>query len=272
MRKRFPIWSSFRSGLRLYFHYISINVRSMMQYKTSFLLTSIGLFLASFNVVLGVLFLFKRFSQVNGYTYSEVMLCFSILLMSFSLAEMYARGFDSFPSMVRQGSFDRVLVRPRSTVLQVLGHKFELTRISRILQAVVMFWYGLAHSGLHWTALKVLTIINMLIGGTILFTGIFLVYAAVSFYTIEGLEFMNIFTDGAREFGKYPLEVYGKRVLQITTFLIPYALVQFYPVLYLLERRTEWYLVFLPLLAVVFLIPCYGLWRVGIRHYTSAGS
>ena len=83
---------------------------------------------------------------------------------------------------------------------------------------------------------------------------------------------MNIFTDGAREYGKYPMGVYGKRVIQLCTFIIPYALVQYYPLLYLLDKRREPWLAVLPLLAALFLIPSYGFWRFGVRRYQSAGS
>lgn len=260
------------SALRLYMHYISINVRSMMQYKASFFMTVTGQFLTSFSVFLGIFFMFQRFSRVKDFTYSEVLLCFAIMLLEFSLAEMYARGFDAFSGMVRNAEFDRILVRPRSEVLQVLGSKFELTRIGRMLQAIVMFIYGVANSNITWTPTKILTVLFMLIGGTALFTGIFLIYAALCFFTLEGLEFMNILTDGAREYGKYPVSVYGKRMLQFTTFIVPYALVQYYPLLYLLDRRTSIGYVFLPLLAILFLLPCYLLWRFGVRHYKSSGS
>jgi len=261
-----------KSGLRLYFHYISIIIRSTMQYKTSFFLTMVGQFLVSFNVFLGVFFMFKRFSAVKGFTYSEVLLCFSIVLLEFSLAEMVARGFDMFSHTVRSGNFDRILVRPRSEVLQVLGSKFELTRIGRMLQSVVMFIYGVTHSNVDWDFPKVVTVIFMLIGGAAIFSGMFLIYAALCFFTLEGLEFMNIMTDGVREYGKYPFAVYGKRVLQFTTFVVPYALVQYYPLLYLLGRVSSPVYIFLPLVAVLFLVPSYALWRFGVRHYKSSGS
>lgn len=259
-------------SLQLYFHYVSINIRSMMQYKTSFLLTAIGQFLVSFQVFLGIFFMFQRFSNVKGFTYSEVLLCFSIMLLEFSLAEMYARGLDRFSDMVRSGMFDRVLVRPQHEILQVLGSKFELTRIGRMLQAVVVFIYGIIKSEIHWTVSKIFTVIFMLLGGMALFTGLFLIYAALCFFTLDGLEFMNLFTDGAREYGKYPIGIYGKKMLLFTTFFIPYALVQYYPFLYLLERKTSVIYVFVPLLAMLFLIPCYLLWKVGVRHYKSSGS
>lgn len=260
------------SGLKLYFHYLSVIFRSAMQYKASFWMMAAGQFLVSFSVFLGVYFMFQRFSNVKGFTYSEVLLCFSIMLLEFTLAEIWARGFDTFPSMIRQGTFDRVLLRPRSEVLQVLGSKFELVRIGKVLQAVVMFIYGVTHVEVNWTAAKILTVVFMLAGGVGLFTGIFLIYAALSFFTLEGLEFMNLFTDGAREYGKYPFGVYGRHLLRITTFVIPYALVQYYPLLYLLERKDSPAYIFLPLLALWFLIPSYALWRFGVRKYKSSGS
>lgn len=260
------------NSIQLYMHYVSINVRSAMQYKTSFFLSVMGQFLVSFNVFLGIYFMFQRFSNVKGFTYSEVLLCYGIVLMEFSLAEMFARGFDSFSGMVRQGSFDRVLVRPRGEVLQVLGSKFELTRMGRMFQAMVMFVYGIVKSEIAWNIPKVITVIFMLIGGMALFSGLFLIYAALCFFTLEGLEFMNVLTDGAREYGKYPIGVYGKRMLQFTTFVIPYALVQYYPLLYLLGRVKSPIYIFLPLLAMLFLIPCYLLWKFGVRHYKSSGS
>lgn len=261
-----------KQSLALYLRYVSIHIKSMMEYKLSFFMTAAGQFLVSFNVFLGMFFLFQRFSTVAGFTYSQVLLCFSIFLMEFSLAECVARGFDTFSVIVRKGEFDRIMVRPRGLIFQVLASRFELTRLGRMLQALVMFWYGVTRSGIHWNGLKVITVVFMLTGGTLMFCGLFLVGAALCYFTLEGLEVMNIFTDGAREFGKYPAGVYGKRILQFCTFIVPYGLVQHYPLLYLLDQKRGIVWVFVPLLACFFLLPCYGLWRLGVRRYQSAGS
>lgn len=259
-------------SIHLYLHYVSINIRSMMQYKTSFFLTAMGQFLVSFNVFLGIFFMFQRFSKVDGFTYSEVLLCFSIVLLEFSLAEMFARGFDAFSGTVRSGEFDRILVRSQNEIIQVLGSKFELTRIGRMLQAIIMFVYGISESEVIWSFSKVLTVIFMLIGGTAVFTGLFLIYAALCFFTLDGLEFMNVFTDGAREFGKYPVGIYGEKMLLFTTFFVPYALIQYYPLLYILGHQTDIIYMFSPLFACLFLIPALLLWKFGVRHYKSSGS
>lgn len=257
--------------MKLYGKYFMIHLKSILEYKTSFILTCIGQFLVSFNVFLGVYFMFQRFHEIDGFTYNEVLLCFAITLMEFGLAEAFARGFDTFAQMIKKGEFDRIMVRPRNEIFQVLGSHIEFSRIGRILQAIVMFVWGFSISKVHWTIPKLLTVILMLIGGTVVFSGIFLIYASICFFTVEGLEFMNIFTDGAREYGKYPVCIYGRRVLLLCTFVVPYALIQYYPLLYLLDRGKPYYAL-LPIAACLFFLPCLLLWKLGVRHYTSCGS
>ena len=259
-------------AVRLYVHYISLNVRSAMQYKASLLLTVMGQLLVSFSTFFGIHFMFMRFSHVKGYTYEEVLLCFAIVLMQFSLAEMFARGFDTFSGTVRRGEFDRMLVRPRSTVLQVLGSKFEITRIGRMAQACLMFAYVVYASPVVWSPLRVFTLGMMLAGGTLLFASLFEVYAALCFFTLDGLEFMNVFTDGGREYGKYPIDVYGRRAMLFSIAVVPYAMIQYYPLQLLLGRSGNPWLALCPLGVLPFSAVCRLIWRYGVRHYKSSGS
>ena len=258
--------------MKLYFRYFMIQLRSQMQYKVSFFFTLLGQLLTSFSAFLGIFFLMQRFHAVEGFTMNEVMLCFAAVLMAFSTAECFARGFDRFAPMLGNGEFDRIMVRPRSLILQVLGSKIEFTRLGRFFQALVMFCVIIPTCGVVWTWDKILTLVLMILGGTVVFTGLFIIYASVCFFTTEGLEFMNIFTDGGRQFGAYPFSIYGDGILRFCTFVVPLALCQYYPLLYLTGRADTFGYALLPLLSAVFLIPCLLLWRLGIHHYKSTGS
>ena len=258
--------------MKLYLKFVAMQLKCQMQYKTSFVMTALGQFLTSFTAFLSVLFLFNRFHSVQDYSFSEVLICFSVMLTSFSLTECFVRGFDIFPRLIRSGNLDRILVRPRSEIFQVLTSTIEFSRIGRLLQAIAVLVYAVPTSGVVWTADKVLAVILMLLGGVAVFSALFILYAGFSFFTIEGLEFMNIFTDGSREFGTYPLSVYGEGVLKFYTYCIPIALFQYYPFLYLVGRSDDVRLIFLPLLGFLFLIPCYAFFRFGLRRYKSTGS
>ncbi len=258
--------------MKLYFRYMSIIFQSQMQYKVSFLLTAIGQFIVSFSSFMVIYFLFSRFNSVSGFSLSEVLLCFSAILMSFSLAECFVRGFDAFRGIISNGEFDRIMVRPRNEMFQVLASRIEFTRIGRLLQAVLIMIYAVPSSGVDWTGDKILTFVLMVLGGFFLFSGLFIIYAGICFFTIEGLEIMNVFTDGGRELGKYPLSIYGKEILGFYTYVIPLALVQYYPLMYILGRSNNILNILAPLAGMLFLIPSYIFWRIGIRHYKSTGS
>ena len=61
-------------------------------------------------------------------------------------------------------------------------------------------------------------------------------------------------------------------MLTFCTFVIPYALVQYYPLTYVLGRSDNPLFIFLPLLACLFVVPCWIVWRIGVRRYKSTGS
>ncbi|WP_349667270.1 ABC-2 family transporter protein [Lacrimispora sp.] len=260
------------NSVRLYVSFFFMHLKSMMQHKISFFMTLVGQFLISFNVFLGVYFMMTRFHQVNGFSYSEVLLCFSITLMAFTLAETVFRSLDTFETIIGNGEFDRILLRPKNSLFLVLCSKVDLTRFGRLIQAIVMLVYGICYSSINWTPLRCILVVLMILGGVCVFGSIYLIFACLCFFTLEGLEFMNVFTDGAREYGKYPIGIYGKTVLFICTYLVPFALFQYYPFLYLTGKSdNQWYSL-LPLFSALFLIPAFLLWKLGLRHYQSTGS
>lgn len=258
--------------MKLYFKYASIILRSQMQFKTSFVMSSVGQFLTAFSTFLGIYFMFSRFNSVNGFSFSEVLLCFAVIYTAFSLAECFVRGFDAFSTIISNGEFDRIMVRPRNEILQVLASRIEFTKIGRLIQAIAIFIYAIPTSGVAWSFDKIVTVVLMIIGGFFVFSGLFIIYASICFFTIEGLEFMNIFTDGGREFGTYPMSIYGEGILKFFTYIVPIALFQYYPLLYLIGRTDNVIYMLLPLAGIVFLIPCLILWKIGIKHYKSTGS
>jgi len=258
--------------MRLYFKFFAMHLKSRMAYKKSFFFAVIGQFLTSFTAFLSMWFLLDRFETVRGYTLEECVLCSGVLLMSFAFGEGFFRGFDRFPRLVRSANFDLMLVRPRNLIFQVLCNDIEFTRIGRILQAVLMLAYGISMSSVVWTPYRALVLTLMILGGACIFAALFIIHAGFSFFTLEGLEFMNVFTDGAKEHFAYPIDVYGKPMLRICTYCIPYALFQYYPLLYLLGRPVSPLNGLLPLLTPLFLIPALALWRFGVKRYKSAGS
>lgn len=260
--------------MKLYFKYLAILFKSQIQYRASFLLLCTGQFFVPFTVFAGFYFLFERFGRIRGWSFFEVALCFGVIHMAFAISECCVRGFDGFSSLVAGGDFDRLLVRPRSTVLQVLGAKFEFTRIGRLLQSVIVLVWAISGLKIKWSILKAVTLVFMVCSGVFIFAGIFILAATLCFWTIQGLEVANIFTDGGREMAQYPLDIYKKWVTRFFTFVIPFGCVNYLPLMYILDKTGGSGIPYMltPLAGMFFVIPCLLVWRFGVKHYRSTGS
>lgn len=257
--------------MALYFKFFAMHLKRRMAYRRSFIFSLVGQFLVAFTAFASILFLFKRFETVRGYSVGECMLTSGVVTMSFSLAECFFRGFDCFPNLVKSGGFDRVLLRPMNPMFLMLCENIEFARLGKLIQGVIMLIIGIGVSPVSWNFLQAMVLILMIIGGTAVFAGLFILYAGACFFTLEGLEFLNILTYGARQYGAYPLDVYGGGILKFCTCIIPYALFQYYPLCWLLGRTDNPLMALMPLMDFVFLVPCVLLWRLGMRRYTSAG-
>src|SRR5690606_9666164 len=138
-----------------------------------------------------------------------------------------------------------------------------------------VFVWGVAGLDVEWTVLKMLTLGAMVAGGAVIFSGIFMLAATLSFWTVQGIEAANVLTDGGREMAKYPLSIYERWVTVFFTFIIPFGLVSYLPLLYIVGRAPagpEAMYAAMPLAGGLFLVPCLLVWRFGVRRYRSTGS
>jgi len=260
--------------MRLFGKYLLILFKSQMQYRTSFWLLSFGQFFIPFSVFAGLYMMFERFGRIQGWEFFEVALIFGVIHMAFAIAECLARGFDMFSGLVVSGEFDRLLVRPRGTVLQVLGSKFEFTRAGRLLQSLIVLIWAISRVDADWTLIKAVTLLFMIASGVLIFSGIFILVATISFWTVQGLEVGNILTDGGREMAQYPLNIYQKWVTRFFTYVIPFGCVNYLPLQYILGKTEGNGFLYMisPLAGCLFIIPCLMLWNFGVRKYRSTGS
>jgi ABC-type uncharacterized transport system, permease component len=258
--------------MRLLFKYFRVVVRGQLRYRSTLFLNAFGQLVLPLTMLAGIQLLFARFGSLAGWTAPEVLLCFGVTHCAFSLSELAFRGFDSFSTILANGEFDRILVRPTSPTLQVLGSRLEISRVGRLAVGIAVLAWAIAGLGIRWSFLKALTIALMVLCGAALFSGIFTLGAALAFLTMDGLEIVNVLTDGGRELAQYPISIYGDKMVRFFTFAVPFACVNYLPLLYILDRGGGPASALLPLAGLAFLPPCLAVWRLGARRYVSTGS
>jgi ABC-2 type transport system permease protein len=266
------------NGLRLYGRYVAVSLRAQMQYPFAFIATSLGAFASTVVDFIAIWALFARFRQIDGWRFEEIALFYGVISVAFALADAFTRGFDIFGELyVKTGDFDRLLVRPRSTILQLLGYELRATRIGRLGQGMLAWAVGMQLSSIDWTFGAWATLLFAVLGGFALFSGILILQATLAFWTVESLEIGNTLTYGGVEAAQYPLDIYARWFRTFLTYIVPLACVSYFPVATVLGHgdRTglsPWLARLTPTLGFLFFGVSLLVWRFGVRRYTSTGS
>ncbi len=264
-------------SLRLYLAYVGISMRSQMQYRASFVMLTVGHFLMTGIEFFGVWVLFDRFGSLREWTLPEVALFYGLVNIAFALADATSRGFDMFHTMVKGGDFDRLLLRPRSTVVQLAGYEFTLRRIGRLTQGLLVLAWASATLEIDWSLTHLSLVAFTVLGGACLFYGLTVLQATLAFWTTETLEIVNAVTYGGVAAAQYPLVIYTEWFRRLFTYVIPLACISYYPALAILGRvdplgsslMFQW---LSPAIGIAFLGVSLVVWQFGVRYYKSTGS
>lgn len=258
--------------VNLYTKYFKYNLKKQIEYKMSFILNSISQLFVFFSYYFVILAIFEKFNNIKGYTLYEILLCFSIIQFGFSFNETFFRGIDRFEDFIIKGDLDRLLLRPRNILLQVLCSEIDFVKIFRVLQSIIILIISLKNIEIVWSINKIITLILMLLASILIFFGLFVLMSSYCFITVQGLEVKNLVTDGGKFLAQYPLSIYKKGVIFFFTYIIPYAFINYYPLMYFLDKNTNILYMLSPILVFIFIIPCLLLFKIGLKHYSSTGS
>lgn len=266
-----------RADASIYRRLVGARLRSQAQYRASFLLMTLITFLGLLSELVAVLILFGRFGELAGWRVGEVAFLCGLGWIAFGLSEMVGAGFDIFPATIRQGEFDRVLLRPVGVFTQVLAADFQLRRLGRIAQGGLALGLALAWTPVAWTPAKLLYLPLVLVCGAIMYMALTVLGAVLCFWTVQSIEVINVLTYGGTEMTSYPLPIYHDLLRRFFIFVVPLAFISYFPALYLLDKPDvlglpTWLPFAMPLATAGLALAAVFAWQVGVRHYQSTGS
>ena len=263
-------------SLALYARLVSARVRGQWQYRTSFALDVVGVFLVTFLNFAAILVIFDNVPQLAGWSVQEVALLYGIAGVAFSFAELAVGHLDLLPQLIRDGNFDLLLVRPRSSLLQVIASDFRIRQFGRLLQSIAVLVYAVVALDISWTADRLAMIVVAVLAGAAIFAAIWVAGITIVFWAVEGRESVNAFTDGGNFLSEYPIDVYAKWLQRFVTFVVPMAFVAYFPASYVLDKPNplgapDWVPFASPAVALVAAVGAGFVWRFAVRRYRSAG-
>ena len=265
------------AAARVYRRMVGARIRGDLQYRLSFAMFAAGQFMVSVIDILVVLVIFEQVPALGGWTVEEVVFLTATSAVAFGLADVFVSEVEFLPIRIREGTFDKLLLRPAGSLLQLCADEFALRRVGKLAQSLIVLAIALVWVDVDWTAGRILMMPVMLISGFVIFGGVWVTFATFTFWSTEGREVINAFTYGGNYLSQYPLGIYAAWLRRVFAIAVPLAFVNYFPALYVLDKEDALnapdFLRFVsPLVAIASVLVARLAWRTGIRHYRSTGS
>jgi ABC-2 type transport system permease protein len=251
--------------------------RALAQYPASLaMLTASQLVVTGIDAIV-ILFIFAHTPTYAGFSLPEVMFLYGTSGVSFAIADATIGSVERLGQHIRAGTFDVVLLRPASALVQVAADQFSPRRLGKLVQASVVLGVALATMDVDWTVGRIAMVPLMIVAGIFIFGALWVLGATYQFLAGEAAQAMNAATYGGNFVTQYPLSILDRDAIRALTWVIPLAFVNWLPALYILDRPDPLdppvpVRFASPLVALLLCVIAALVWRTGVRHYRSTGS
>lgn len=261
-----------RKHISLYGEFLKQNIKTMLEYKSDFIIGVFSTLLTQFYGIFFVWVIFENIKQIHGWTFYEITFVYGLLTIAkgidmFFFDNLHALGFE----YVREGKFDIFMIRPLSPLFQLVASHTQQDALGLLILGIVVITKSLAELKITLGFFDIVLLIIFVISGAAIISAINLMTATTGFKTVNSHIIMSSI-NSFQEFAFYPILIYPKFIGFILTWIIPYAFASFYPADYFLHKGFEVYSFVTPLIAVVLWVIALRVWKFGLSNYSSTGS
>jgi ABC-2 type transport system permease protein len=239
-----------------------------MSYRADFFLSAVIVLAAEMTLPLITYLIYRTGASFPGWTMEEALLIQAVFMLSKGIAYPLFFGMVwNTLDRVREGTFDILMLKPRSALFMTIVTGFNTEGIGRLVGGIAFFTAvvmrlpdpGLAE-WLHFGWMLLLSLV-------VLFS--FVLWMSGILFVWVGSSRVHEIFESVSSFGMYPKSIFSKSFQSLVTYIIPVGAIGFMPASVLLNRAEGvWGS---SLVCGFFLAVSVWFWHVMLRKYTSAG-
>lgn len=258
--------------------YMKTTMKAWFQYPVDAVLRSLAVFLREATGIIVIYFTLLKFDSLNGWNMHEMLFLFSLLFLTYGIMILFFTGLRDFGEIVRNGNFDRFLLRPRGLLFQLIFVNADwFAAIGHGGLGIVLFALSASKVGICWNIWNTLYYLLAIIGGVLIQGAVFLIIATLNIYLLETNSLKELLYWNFRKFAGYPISIFHKAIQFCMIFIIPFAFVNYFPSQFLLRKPDigqypEVFFYLTPIVGGSWYILAYIFWRYSVRWYKSSGN
>lgn len=255
-----------------------LSVKTRIGYRFDFVVGSVGIVLSNI-INLGLLLILTlKFDTLMGWNFWELVFMYNLWLFSHGFYSTFFRNIENLQTLVVSGDFDKMLVKPVSPLVQLIGGQFYFYGAGDWAISGTMLALSYVNLELAWGPGAWIFLVLAVVSGFLIETAISLILSTLSFWLgkTDGLNWL-VFQFNYALTQRYPVDIYFAPLRVLLTFIFPFAFMNYFPGVVLLGRWDK--VLFHPLvhyagpaLALGLGALALVLWNRGLKAYKSSGS
>lgn len=258
-----------RKYFRIYKETVKNCIAQTATYRANFVLGTVVTILSNIVFPLITLLIYSSGASFEGWTMYEVLLIQSIFSISNGISGMMFSGIVwNTMRNVADGTLEIILIKPVNCLFYLLATSFSISDFGMVLGGVVILGISVANIGSITLANVILCFLLFLFGLCVML-GVILLMAATSFKWVSNSRIPEMY-ESVANLGNYPQSIFPKWIIGLTSFIMPVAMVGFFPATALLDKMEPW-MFFTIVPCILFLLLGIGIYQYMVRLYEGVG-
>lgn len=255
----------------LYLSFLQASLKEMLIYRLDCIVGMISQIVTQVVELIFLWIVFQSTDNLAGWNFMQILLLYGATLISIGIADFcFDALYDIGPKYIRNGDFDKILLRPVHPLISIIGDSNEFTALGYFglgLFLVIAMFIKLA---IPVTIGLIMKIIFFSIIGAAIIGAINTILSISSFWTYRSNEviwsFYRVYT-----FAQYPIDIYNGFIKILITCILPFAFVAYYPTMSYLGMNS--YMIYLsPIVAIILWVIAIKVWNWALNKYRSTGN
>ncbi|MDP4164902.1 MAG: ABC-2 family transporter protein, partial [Bacillota bacterium] len=166
----------------MFFQYVAQYMKTRLQYRADLFVEIFSDLLSQAVNFIFILVVFGHTSLLAGWNRDEIIFIYGFFLVPFAIFSSFFNIWDFNERYIVKGELDRILTRPIHSLFQIILERIELESMFGAITGFAIMMYSGSKLGLTIKWFDPILFVLFVIGGVLVYGGVFILLACISFW------------------------------------------------------------------------------------------
>lgn len=259
-----------RKYVDIYKFLLKQNLKMKLEFRADFYISSLALIIVNLFSCFSTVILFSQTNEIGNFNKDEIFFLYALYLIIISPQQIFFDNLWLAWSYFIDGSFIKYMLRPIDSMFYFVSERIDLKGAGQLLLGIGLLFYFGHKLSIEWSFENSLALLIFVVFGSLIYISVMIIGSSTGFWISDSLTVLD-FIDQIKNYGRYPLDIYGPLLKNIFTFVLPIGFLGFYPTQFFIAD-SKWVILITPCISVILIALSRFIWKRGIKRYVPTGS